>query len=290
VRRADLVIFIGCRAGSVTTERWRYPAPGVGVIHIDNDPMTIGANYPVEVALAADAKLALEALNAELCRRKARVDFNGAAIAKRARAAKFAAFSRVAANKKTPLRPEAVISALNQILPPEAIVAADAGTPCPYFSAYYQLPLAGRRFLSNRAHGALGYALACALGAHFAAPRAKVVAAMGDGSFAFSAGELETVARLAPPLLMVVFSNSSYGWIKAGQKAKFGARYFGVDFSPTDHAAVASAFGIYARRVVAPEELSPALKAAAARAGPALVDVVCQPLEESRAPVAEWIA
>src|SRR4029079_5353848 len=33
--KADLVVFVGCRAGSVTTERWRYPAPGTCVIHID---------------------------------------------------------------------------------------------------------------------------------------------------------------------------------------------------------------------------------------------------------------
>src|SRR6266571_7978260 len=28
VDAADLVLFVGCRAGSVTTERWRHPAPG----------------------------------------------------------------------------------------------------------------------------------------------------------------------------------------------------------------------------------------------------------------------
>src|SRR3954471_17801387 len=33
---ADVVIFVGCRAGSVTTERWRHPAPGrARIIHID---------------------------------------------------------------------------------------------------------------------------------------------------------------------------------------------------------------------------------------------------------------
>ena len=28
VDQADLIIFIGCRAGSVTTERWRHPDTG----------------------------------------------------------------------------------------------------------------------------------------------------------------------------------------------------------------------------------------------------------------------
>ena len=96
--------------------------------------------------------------------------------------------------------------------------------------------------------------------------------------------------RLKVPLLMVVISNSSYGWIKAGQKSGFGRRYFSVDFSRTDHARVAEAFGVKAFKVERPEDLRPALAAAAEHGGPALVDVLAQPLEEARAPVSEWVA
>ena len=52
VDAADLVIFIGCRAGSVTTERWRHPAPGAAsIVHIDTDAAVIGANYRTEAAV-----------------------------------------------------------------------------------------------------------------------------------------------------------------------------------------------------------------------------------------------
>ena len=95
---------------------------------------------------------------------------------------------------------------------------------------------AGRHFITNRAHGALGYAMSAAIGAWFADPRSKCVAIMGDGSFGFSVGELETVVRCKVPLLMLVLSNATYGWIKASQKASYGGRYFSVDFSRTDHA------------------------------------------------------
>ena len=82
VDQADLVIFVGCRAGSVTTERWRHPAPGkVRVVHIDVDPAVIGANYPTEVALVGDARLALAALRDEVARRPR----DGARAAVRAR-------------------------------------------------------------------------------------------------------------------------------------------------------------------------------------------------------------
>jgi acetolactate synthase-1/2/3 large subunit len=148
----------------------------------------------------------------------------------------------------------------------------------------------GRTYFSNRAHGALGYAMAAAVGAAFGRPDARVVAMMGDGSFAMTAGELETVVRHRVPLAMIVVSNATYGWIKAGQKAGFGQRYYSVDFGRTDHAAVAAAFGVRSWRVEDPAELRKTL-AAATRAGePTLVDVVCQPLHEARAPVSEWIA
>ena len=88
----------------------------------------------------------------------------------------------------------------------------------------------------------------------------------------------------------MVVSNSVFGWIKAGQKSGFGQRYYSVDFSETDHAAVARAFGIEAWRVTEPGALEGALRAALASNGPALVDVVCQPLQEANAPVSEWIA
>ena len=84
VDAADLVVFIGCRAGSVTTERWRSPGPGGTVIHIDSDPMVIGANYRTDIAIVADARLALEALVAEIETRERPRAQNGAARAKAA--------------------------------------------------------------------------------------------------------------------------------------------------------------------------------------------------------------
>jgi acetolactate synthase-1/2/3 large subunit len=288
--RADLVVFVGCRAGSVTTERWRYPAPGIAVIHIDADPMVPGAIYKTDVALVADAKLALQALLVELNLIKKPFYGNGKEAVKAAKDRKFAAFRELAIKDDVPILPERIVATLQEILPRDATVVCDPGTPCPYFSAYYEFRESGRHFISNRAHGALGYSMAAAVGAHFGRPQTKTVSLMGDGSFGFTAGELETVARLRVPLLMVVISNGSYGWIKAGQKTGFGGRYFSVDFSRTDHARVAEAFGVKAFKVEKPESLKSALVAAAEHGGPALVDVITQPLHEARAPVSEWVA
>ena len=112
---------------------------------------------------------------------------------------------------------------------------------------------------------------------------------MGDGSFGFTAGELETVLRVGAPLLLVVLSNASYGWIKASQRASYGQRYYSVDFRPTDHAAIARAWGMASWRVEDPRELDSTLQQALRHDGPALVDIVTQPLELAAAPVSQWM-
>jgi len=292
LQAADLVFFVGCRAGSVTTERWRYPTPGrTRILHLDSDPQVIGAVYPTEVALVGDARLGLAAIAAELAAvGVARDGSDAAARVADARQRKYAAFRALAESDATPIRPERLVAALQRVLPDEAVVVADPGTPCPYLSAYLDWERTGRRFISNRAHGALGYAMAAAVGAHYGRPAAKVVSVMGDGSFGFTAGELETIARLGVPVTMIVVSNAVFGWIKAGQKTGFDARYYSVDFSRTDHARVAEAFGVKAWTVTDPAELETTLRRALEHGGPTLVDVVCQPLHEARAPVSEWVA
>jgi acetolactate synthase-1/2/3 large subunit len=288
VDAADVIVFVGCRAGSVTTERWRHPAPDQArIIHIDVDPAVPGRNYKVDVPLIGDAKLALAALNDALGHLHREGDLTAVDEAKRA---KFSAFERLAQSGDVPIKPERVVFELSRLLDPDAILVADPGTPCPYFSAYHVVRGTGRRYFSNRAHGALGYALAAAVGAHIGKPSVKTVAVMGDGSFGMCVGELETLVRLKLPLTAVVISNAVYGWIKAGQKAGYGQRYFSVDFGVTDHAAVASAFGIKSWRVTDPAQVHNVLKQALAANEPTLVDIVCQPLHEAKAPVSEWIA
>jgi acetolactate synthase-1/2/3 large subunit len=288
VDQADLIFFVGCRAGSVTTERRRHPAPGTTkVIHLDVDPAVPGANYPADAALVGDAKLGLKMLNEALAAIRRPLD---AARVETAKEMKFAKFQALAESNDTPIKPERVVAELTRALDADAIVVADAGTPCPYFSAYYPVHGGGRKFFSNRAHGALGYSMAAAMGAHFARPEVKCVSVMGDGSFGFTCGELETAVRYRLPITFIVISNASYGWIKAGQRSGYGERYFAVDFAVTDHAAVAAAFGVKSWRVTEPSELAKALKEALAQGGPSLVDIVCQPLHEAQAPVSEWIA
>jgi len=299
VSEADLVFFIGCRAGSVTTEKWRYPASGrQRIVQLDADAATLGANYALDAAMAGDARVALRQvldamggppIVASAHDATTRPDW-GSARVRAAREAKFAPFAALAAEPASPVRPERLVATLDALLDAASIVVADPGTPCPYLSAYHRIERPGRHYWSNRAHGALGYSLAAAIGASVGRPGTRVVAVMGDGSFGMCCGELETLSRLGLPVTAIVVSNATYGWIKAGQRSSFEQRYFSVDFSRTDHARVAEAFGVRAWSVTDPDDLHAALAAALEASGPTLVDVRCQPLHEARAPVSEWIA
>ncbi len=292
VKQADLIFFIGCRAGSTTTEHWRYPDASTTILHLDADSMVVGTSYPTDVGMVGDAKATLALLNQCLQERlseRTSDAVNGQAIVQKAKAAKWANFQALAQSSDMPIKPERVVDALNRLLPAKSVVVADPGTPCPYFSAYLDLPQAGRYFMTNRAHGALGFALSAGIGAQFGRPDAMVVSLMGDGSFGFTCGELETLRRRDIPLKMIVFSNSSFGWIKASQRAGYDERYFSVDFGRSDHARIAEAFGIKAYTVTDPADLDTTLKNAFAHDGPVLVDVISQPLEQAAAPVSQWM-
>jgi acetolactate synthase-1/2/3 large subunit len=287
LRRADVLLVVGCSLGSVTTEKWTLPERGkTRILQLDVDPDRLGHNYEIEVGIVADARRGLEAVLEELSAASEKIDPEEIEERRRAHLESVSEFH----SNETPIRPERFLTELLPRLPDSAVMCVDPGTGCPYLSAYHRLPRAGRWFASPRAHGALGYALPAVCGAYFARPDAsRVLGIMGDGSFGISCGELETLARLSLPLTLVVLNNSGYGWIKAGQKVR-GRKYYSVDFSDSDHASIARAFGLAARRVERPEELSSAIEEGLSCKGPFLLDVVVQPLQEARAPVSKWIA
>ena len=292
VNSADLVFFITCRAGSTTTENWRFPNKTIPIIHLDIDPETIGANYPIRVGLVGDAKLTLEILHDRLkssILNRVNGCVDGKAIVAKTKALKFESFLKLANSNDTPILPERIVHSLNKLLPKNAIVCADPGTPCPYFSAYFQSDISGRHFITNRAHGALGFAMSAAIGTAVGKPQSVCVAIMGDGSFGFTVGELETITRYKLPILMIVISNSVYGWIKASQKSGYDKRYYSVDFNRTNHAKVAEAYGVRSWSVDDPQKLEAILKAAIECGEPTLVDIISQPLQDAAAPVSQWM-
>jgi acetolactate synthase-1/2/3 large subunit len=111
----------------------------------------------------------------------------------------------------------------------------------------------------------------------------------GDGSFAMSAGDLATVARVGGPTVLILFNNGCYGWIKALQEYYHGGRFFSVDFDePVSYSDVARGFGLRALQVSDPKQVGPALRDALGCGHPTLVEVLVAPEHKADVPVAPW--
>jgi len=109
----------------------------------------------------------------------------------------------------------------------------------------------GQRFLTSGGMGAMGFALPAAMGVALAEPGRPVVAISGDGGMQVNIQELDTISRLGLAVKMVVFNNGCLGMVRQFQHELFEARYQSTvwGYGTPDFVAVASAYGIDARRV-----------------------------------------
>lgn len=287
---ADLLVYIGCKMGSVATIGWTFPTKRSGrrVAQIDIDPSVLGNNSDNVLSVAGDARLVLEEV-LQRCEPGAssrqawidRLNFHRSE------------FWHVSAPQlnaaETPVRPQRVVAELSKRLARNAVIVSDAGTATPYLTRFLRLLGDRSRLIIPRAFGGLGYAIPAAIGAWLARPDVRPVATFGDGSMGMVAGELETLVRLEIPAVLIHFNNSCFGWIKALQRIRKSPQNFSVDFSQSDMAAVARAFGLSAFRVDKAEDLPAALDAAFACTGPAFVDVICESIADVMPPVVSWM-
>ena len=70
VAASDALIVVGCKLGEIATRRFQLIPPGKPLIHVDILAEEIGRTTRTDVALVADARLALQDLAAALARRR----------------------------------------------------------------------------------------------------------------------------------------------------------------------------------------------------------------------------
>jgi pyruvate dehydrogenase (quinone) len=116
-------------------------------------------------------------------------------------------------------------------------------------------------------------ALPHALGAQAVDRDRQVIALAGDGGLAMLMGDLISIGQNKLPIKIVVFENSSLGFVEVEMKAA-GIVTYATDLQNPDFAAVAEAVGITGIHVEKPDELEGALRRALADPGPVLVNVV----------------
>lgn len=292
VEDADVLLYIGCKMGSVSTINWSMPSKRENrkIIQIDIDPEMLGNNFQNTLSVAGDAKLVVEDL-LTLLKQKTTQRSASAWVTdlNKERDAFWEAAQKEFQNNSTPLKPQRIISELNRYLEETTIVISDAGTPTPYITRYLKLAAKNSRFIIPRAYGGLGYAIPAVVGAYFARPDAKIVGLFGDGSLGMSAGDLETISRLNIPVVLIHFNNSTFGWIKALQKLHSNEHYFSVDFNANSPAKVAEGFGLKSLTIETPEELDRGIKMAFESKTPIFLDVRSEPESDDIPPVYTWI-
>ena len=116
-------------------------------------------------------------------------------------------------------------------------------------------------------------------------PGARLVGLFGDGSLGMSAGELETLARLNIPAVLIHFNNAGFGWIKALQALHSKGKFYSVEFRAGEPALVARGFGLKALHIETPKELVAGMEEAFSASGPIFLDITAESLVTDLPPV-----
>jgi acetolactate synthase-1/2/3 large subunit len=277
VRDADVLLIVGCKLGEICTDRWRLIQPTATVIHIDIDPSELGKVYKTAVGLWGDAGLTLDEL-ADAIASRSTLPLPGSRVraehVEQTRRAWSIEAQESYLSDESPTHVARLLHELRQVLPSESILVADGGFAAHWSALLFDIPLAGRHYIANRGHAAIGYGLPGALGAQLAAPDLPVVALCGDNGFAMALAELETAKRERLPITVIVIDNAALGYVKALQHGLYNDRFISADFLEVDYAEVARSLGCWGRRVEAPDNLNETLAEALESDLPAVVDVV----------------
>src|SRR5262249_10902665 len=141
-----------------------------------------------------------------------------------------------------PIHPQQVAKALSHHAAEDAIFTCDVGLPTVWAARYLRMN-GKRRLLGSFWHGSMANAMAQSIGAQAAFPGRQVVAMSGDGGFAMLMGDVLTLTQRSLPVKIVVFNNSSLGFVELEQKAT-GFLDHGTTLVNPNFAAMANAIGV----------------------------------------------
>lgn len=268
VLQSDVVLAIGTELGETD-----YDAVFDGdfriesqLIRIDIDAEQLNRNYPADIAILSDSRMAIQALLAGLG--------EGAALSTDSPGCKLAAKVR---KQLEALIPDAwhaqkrVLDVLQETLP-DMIFAGDS-TQIVYSGNHLFEANAPRTwFNSSTGYGTLGYGLPAAIGAKLAAPQRPVVSLIGDGGIQFTLPELASAVEANAPVIVLLWNNSGYGEIKRYMQNR-NIPTIGVDIYTPDFLTLAKGFGCNAERAESFDQLRELLLRASQADRPTVIEI-----------------
>jgi pyruvate dehydrogenase (quinone) len=253
------------------------PSPGQArVVQIDRDASQIGMRLPVEVAITADARLALRQL-LPLLSRQADRSFLGKY--QQGRDKWRADMKALVDPTRHPIAPQYLIGCVDELAADDAILTCDSGTIATWSARHWTIR-GGREFYLSGNLASMAPGLPYAIAMQHAFPGRQVIAYVGDGGFAMLMAEFLTAARHELPIKVIINNNNAYGQILWEQIILGYPEYAVRHEQPeADFAAWAKSCGGYGCKVTDPGQLPGAVREALAYPGPALVDCSVNPNE-----------
>jgi acetolactate synthase I/II/III large subunit len=273
IRDADVLVAIGGRLGEIPSDGYTLVRPGAPtqrLVHVHPDPGEIGAVYPPELGIVAG----LEAFAAAARALPAAGADSRAGLIEEAHEA----YERNLAEARDlpgPLQLSAVMAALRERLPPEAILTNGAGNFSVWAHRYYEFHRYPTQ-LGPRS-GSMGYGVPAAIAAKAVHPDRPVVCVAGDGDFLMTGQELATAVQEELDVVILVVNNGMYGTIRMHQERHYPGRVVGTDLRNPDFVALARAYGAHGALVERTEEIGDALDEALGCGRPALVELRVDP-------------
>jgi benzoylformate decarboxylase len=233
--------------------------PGMRLIHLDTDPWEIGKNFPAEAAILGDPKATLPEITAAT-RERMTSAARGAARNRLKTASEVSLAERDALKTKarslagqTPVQPLALLEAIGDMLPRDAVVIEEALSSAPGIRSLIRSDDPQSYF--GLRGGGIGWGLPAAIGAKLALPNRPVVALIGDGSAMYTIQALWTAAHYRIPVIFVILNNTSYRILKQRLHALRGHAeqvdaYVGMELvdPAVDFVGLARSLGVAAER------------------------------------------
>ncbi len=270
VKRADLIIAFGLDTVELIPRRWAYTAPVLSLTRCAAADPRLRASggdayFTPALEVVGEPGAILEDLASRIMGPGARADWDVAEV-DRLRRERLAALEVPVPG----LAPHRVAQMTRELTAAGSIATVDAGAHMFPATTYWQALEPGELLISNGL-ATMGFALPAAIAAQLVHPDRRVVCFTGDGGLMMVASELETVARLRLPLLIVVFNDEALSLIEVKQEQK-GFEGVSMRYAGPDLRALARAFRLRAFTATDEATLSTALIAAQTAPGPALID------------------
>jgi acetolactate synthase-1/2/3 large subunit len=273
LKEADVVILLGTELDFRMKygKDWR---EDVKLIQVENDASLLNHNRPADVALDANAKLVLEALQEGL----QGADYGTWRDQVRAMEdEKNANLDEWKQLPDMPINHFRMGGAINEFLDENTILIGDGGDIVSACAKVIDVTLPGQ-WLDPGPLGCLGVGAPFAIAAQHLYPDKRVLIINGDGSFGLNGFEFDTAIRFNLPIVSIVGNDAGWGQIRVPVENMIGReRAQSTYLAPTRYDKIVEAMGGHGEHVTDPDDLVPALERAFASGKPACINVEIDP-------------